>query len=131
MRSTLDLLNEGVRSVGARLVVLVIPDELQIEGELLAEALEHAGIDREDIDLDRPQRALVRYFDSSEIRYLDVLPAMRRLYAEGVRLYKPRDTHWNEAGNEVAGRALAELVHSAALLGSPNDRATAARDGAP
>ena len=101
-----DELAEKVRASGARLVVMVIPDEFQVDPGVLAMAARRAGKQASDYDLERPQRELVEALDARGVPALDLLPASRRAAAEG-SLYLPRNTHWNSAGN---GLAAAELV---------------------
>jgi hypothetical protein len=42
---------------------------------------------------------------------VDLLPAFRSA-ARTTRLYKPRDTHWNIAGNRLAAREIAAAVRA-------------------
>ncbi|MBY0279691.1 SGNH/GDSL hydrolase family protein, partial [Candidatus Binatia bacterium] len=55
---TLELLDAAVRPAGGRLVVMMIPDELQVDGDLFARTVAHAGAHAADHDLEWPQRAL-------------------------------------------------------------------------
>jgi lysophospholipase L1-like esterase len=89
---------------GMQLFVMLIPDELQVSHELQERVLEKIGKDK--LDFDRPNKRLAEELRARTIRYLDVLEPFR-LRTRNARLYKPRDTHWNIAGNELA----ADLLH--------------------
>jgi hypothetical protein len=90
---------------GARLVVMVIPDEYQVHDDVAALAARAEGQPLQAYDLERPQRELGRALRSEGIDALDLLPAFRER-AKGERLYVPRDTHWNRAGHRLAAERL-------------------------
>ena len=98
-----------VRGSGARLLVMLIPDEVQVEPELARRVAAELPPPTPHIDLRRPQRRLVAWLEPAGIPALDLLPRFRRR-ARTHALYKLRDTHWSAAGNRVAGQALAEFV---------------------
>ena len=62
-----------------------------------------------DYDRDHPQKAIARVCTARGIRFLDLLPALRRGDAEG-RTYHLRDTHWNARGNRIAGESIGSWV---------------------
>ena len=86
---------------GARLQVVIIPDELQVDAAVLERSLSAGGLRGEDLELDRPQRLIREILDVERIPYLDLLPVFRQA-AKTTRLFIPRDTHWNRAGAELA-----------------------------
>jgi hypothetical protein len=45
------------------------------------------------------------------LQTIDLLPAFEEA-GRGVRLYKPRDTHWNLAGNRVAAEAILPVLRA-------------------
>jgi hypothetical protein len=51
---------------------------------------------------------LSRELGQRGIRSLDLLPAFRN--SSAARLYKPRDSHWNIAGNRLAAEAIAPEI---------------------
>lgn len=112
---TLDQLDARVRASGARFLVMLIPDEYQVDPEVFAAAARHAGRDPADYDVDRPQRALARALDPRGIPVLDLLGPSRRA-AVDASLYLPRDTHWNTAGHRLAAAELARFVAEQRLL---------------
>jgi SGNH hydrolase-like domain, acetyltransferase AlgX len=90
------------RRHGVPLAAVLIPDEFQVNGAVLRDALAEAGLVREQLDLDGPQRRLLELFSESGVPCLDLLPAFL-----GVPdTYAPYDTHWNSAGNRLAAREI-------------------------
>jgi hypothetical protein len=98
---------QEVEASGARFVVMIIPDEIQIDTELRDEVLHRSGRSEAEFDLDLPQRSLAEFFDRHDIEYVDLLPVFRERGAR-TRLYRTRDTHWNPAGNRLAASQLLE-----------------------
>lgn len=87
-------------------LLLVIPDEFQVEDAVWAEI----GAPGE---RDRPQEVLAHFCREHGIGLVDPLPALRAEppLADGQKhLYHLQDTHWNVRGNAVAGRVLAEAL---------------------
>ena len=103
-----DLADEIGRA-GARFVVMVIPDQYQVDQTLVEEVLSSTGTRREDYDFNRPQRVLIRTLESSGIEVLDLLPVFNRV-SSGDALYRLQDTHWNGRGNEIAAESLVEYI---------------------
>lgn len=100
---------DGIRAAVAprRLLVLVIPDEFQVEEPLWREIVARLGVP---LDRDRPQRLVGAGLTRRGIPYLDLLPALRAEPAGGDgwrHLYIRDDSHWNARGNAIAGRLLA------------------------
>ena len=115
-------LARSVELAGATFVVLMIPDEAQVDAALRDRLFAPPA----SLDVERPQRCLGEWLERHRIAYLDLLPLLRREGASR-RLYKPRDTHWNAAGNELAGRALAEFLTRRGLGPRPGPDRTGAR----
>lgn len=99
-------LDAQVVRAGARLVVMLIPDEYQVHPDVAALAARAEGVPLEAYDLERPQRELTQALRSEKIDALDLLPVFQER-AKGERLYVPRDTHWNRAGHRLAAERLA------------------------
>jgi SGNH hydrolase-like domain, acetyltransferase AlgX len=97
---------------GIQLFVMLIPDELQVSPELQDRVLEEIGANKDKLDFDRPNKRLAEELRARNIRYLDVLEPFR-LRTRDVRLYKPRNTHWNIAGNRLAADLLYDFLHEA------------------
>ncbi|MBP0013467.1 MAG: SGNH/GDSL hydrolase family protein [Roseofilum sp. SBFL] len=87
------------------LLVILIPDELQVNPNLQAKVIDELGMNLEDLDFSLPNQYLQEELTESEIDFLDLFPYFQG-YSEFEQLYKPNDSHWNIAGNELA----AELI---------------------
>ena len=95
-------------SLGDRLLLIVIPDEYQVNDTLYQRLL--AIKERPEIyDRDLPQRLMRDYAAAKGIPMLDLLPVLRAAEPEG-RTYHLRDTHWNARGNRIAGEAVADFI---------------------
>lgn len=107
---------------GAELLVVLIPDELQVDpevrGQQLATMPEHRV---EDFDFDLPNRELGAELERQGIRYLDLLAPLRAAQEEAPT-YRRRDTHWNIRGNRVAAREIARTLAADGWLASDSGR---------
>lgn len=100
---------------GTPLLVLLIPDEYQVEDEVWAQVV---GSEAARYDRHMPQRVIGDWLSRQGIPTVDLLPPLLAVepLADGRRhLFHLRDTHFNTRGNDVAGKALAEGLR--ALLG--------------
>jgi SGNH hydrolase-like domain, acetyltransferase AlgX len=96
------------RWVGSELLVLLIPDELQVNDQLY-DAIRPAHEEPGTYDREYPQKRIVQWCRERGVRVLDLLPILRQAEHKG-RTYHLRDTHWNARGNRVAGVALYEAL---------------------
>jgi len=92
-------------------LVALIPDELQINDQLRRSVMEQLDppLQESDWDTTKPNRALVSRLTEAGIPYKDLLADIRQA-ARGEPVYRPRDSHWNLAGNRVAARVLVPWV---------------------
>ncbi|MCU0305412.1 MAG: GDSL-type esterase/lipase family protein [Thermoanaerobaculales bacterium] len=107
--ATIAELDREVRAAGARFVVVLFPDEYRVDPRVAGDAAAVAGRDLDDYDLDRPARRLAEVLGGRGIEVVDLTP----LFVERGRdlpLYRVRDTHWNRAGNELAGDVIANFL---------------------
>lgn len=88
--------------------LVILPDEIQVDPEVRAQALLPAESER--YDFDAPQTHLLHWAAARGVPALDLLPVFRAAQAGRGRLYLPNDTHWNAAGNRLAGEAVAEFM---------------------
>ena len=108
--ANLAALRDLSRDRGARFLVVILPEELQVSTEtrrLVRKADPDDAARRYDWTL--PNRALRRELDRLGIPYLDLLPRFRKAGLE-TRLYKPRDTHWNVRGNRLAAETMRDFL---------------------
>ena len=61
-------------------------------------------------DLDGPNRRLAPFCEANDIAFLSLEPAFRVQTKKGRRLHWKFDGHWNAAGNDLAGRLIAEFI---------------------
>ncbi len=93
------------------LIVVLIPDETQVEDRLWDETVARLGLSG--LERDLPQRVLGEWLASRGIPCVDLLPLLRAVppLEDGWRhVFHLRDTHFNARGNEVAGKALAAAL---------------------
>lgn len=95
-------------ALGKRLLVLVLPDQQQVD-DALWERVRSARPDGARLDRDLPQRKIAEFCVERTIDCVDVLPAMRAAEPGG-RTFHLRDTHPNARGNEVIGQELGRAL---------------------
>jgi len=103
--ATLMAFHQEVEDMGGRFVVMVIPDEYQVDPALAQEAAAVQGRVLEEYDLKRPSRRLGEYLNDRSVDVLDLTPEFIRVGGD-LRLYRRRDTHWNRSGNRLAADLL-------------------------
>ena len=96
-------------AAGAEFLVVLIPDEVQINGELADLVLRAYGVGQDGLDFPQPNRLMAEALTQEGIPFLDLLPAFEQEERDG-RLYKPRDTHWNLAGNQLAAATMVPVL---------------------
>lgn len=105
----LDQIRAFAARMGSDYVLVIHPDQIQVEDELFLQIVDFYGLNADDYDRTAPQRFLLAYCAENEIRCIDLLPTFREHGASG-GLYLARDTHYNMAGNQLAAeQIMAEL----------------------
>lgn len=102
-------LAEDVRRSGAAFLVVIIPDELQVNAALRAQVRQWDPPDEEPFDLMWITHRVTSELEAAGIPTIDLLPVFQRESLER-RLYKPRDTHWNAEGNQLAADTVAAFI---------------------
>lgn len=103
LQPTLESLHASIRASGARLLVLIIPSQYQVDPTILSEIAESEGLGIDAYDLDRPQRTLAAFFNSAGIEFVDVLQASREHPSDPKKpLYKAGNSHWSIYGADLA-----------------------------
>jgi hypothetical protein len=98
------------RERGIDLLVVLLPAEIQVDPTLQAEVTATFEPDaRARWDFSAPSRALSAALDKAGIPRLDLHQAFAGA-AQSQRLYKPRDTHWNLAGNRLAAEVVSDFI---------------------
>ncbi len=103
-----DFLRKFRSVLGRKLLVVLIPDEFQVNDGLWAKLMS-AAADRGALDRGLPQKRITGFCETNGIAILDLLPPLY-LAQQQEPAYQLRDTHWNARGNRVAGEAIADWV---------------------
>jgi lysophospholipase L1-like esterase len=114
--SRLKRLRDDLAQHRVGLVVLVIPDELQVSPAAFERVLREFKLDPADFDPDRPTRWIRDVLDREGIACVDILEALRERN-RSERVYFEEETHLNPTGNQVAAAALFDYLraHNPAL----------------
>ncbi len=93
-------------------IVVIAPDEVQINKVLQDEVRDvyYPKINNEKWDITLPNIMLTDGLRKLGIKYVDLYHDFAK--KTDVRLYKPRDTHWNIAGNQLAADIIQEHILS-------------------
>ena len=105
----IDEMSEMLKRRGIKLVVAIYPDELQVNPAQFEALLEKFQLTKADYDLDLAQKLLKTFLESKQIAYLDMLDRFR-VEARQRELYLFRNTHWNDAGNQLAADTLFQYL---------------------
>jgi len=98
------------RAAGIPWILVIVPTEVQVDESVRKQVLTNLELDEADYDFDLPQRRLLEFAEKSGIQVLNLLPELRAAHKPDTPLYIPNDTHWNEKGNELAGKLLADMI---------------------
>jgi hypothetical protein len=105
----IDEMNELLKSKGIKFMVAIYPDEFQVSPVQFEALVEHFRLKKEDYDLDLAQNLLKTFLESKHISYLDLLDRFRTEESRR-ELYLYKNTHWNEAGNNLAADVLFQYL---------------------
>jgi len=78
---------------------------MQVDRAHRQKLIRASGLKEEDFDFQIPNRLMKTRLSHAGIKYLDLLDRFVES-GKSTRLYRPRDTHWNLAGNELAAEAI-------------------------
>jgi len=91
--------------------LVIIPDEVQINQPLQSEVITALKMKPEAFDFSLPNQRLSQALTALNINHLDLYPAFLQASTEK-RLYKPNDSHWNIAGNQLAASLIKDYLAS-------------------
>lgn len=92
--------------------VIIVPDGLQVRNSLQSDIIQTSPhSDGVQWDFSKPNRALAGALNNSGISHLDLCESFLSA-SKGKKLYKPNDTHWNIAGNELAAVEIEKYLDS-------------------
>lgn len=87
------------------LIIVLAPDQLQVDPSIRSELVQRYAMDFTDYDLTRPQAIITRVLFGSGVTIVDLLRAFQDETTKH-KLYIQGDTHWNDAGNRLAAEML-------------------------
>ena len=96
---------------GVKLFVVLAPDQIQVEDTVRAEVFRAEGLNGSGYDFEGLPHRLEQELEASGIPTLNLLPVFRGSQQTG-SLYLKQDSHWNEAGNALAGEAIREFMRA-------------------
>jgi SGNH hydrolase-like domain, acetyltransferase AlgX len=108
-------INTLCRHSGCRMCVVIIPDEIQLNPVLQTDTIQAMNRSEIEFDFHKPTAALMKMLSDEAIPALDLLP----YFASDIvteNLFKPRDSHWNIAGNAFAAEILFTELKKQTLL---------------
>jgi len=107
----LEKINDLCKERGIKLIVVLIPDELQINQDLQRSVRQssHPRLNPSDWDITLPNRSMAARLSSSGIDYIDLYEPFLAMGSKKP-LYIPRNTHWNIAGNQLAANVIASHI---------------------
>lgn len=111
----LDQIRTAVDRMNAKYLVVIHPDQFQVEDSLFHQIIQQYQLDPDNFDVDSPQKFLVNYCKSHNIPCIDLLPVFRNEGANG-GLYRFRDSHYNDDGNRVAAKVIYDFIINSSLI---------------
>ena len=114
----LDLLrSEVIADTGRPPSIVLYPSQLQVYPQIFEATIRHSarffpGATASDFDAQFPNHQIADYCRRTGIRCHDLTPRLMEAARESPEpLYIPRDTHWNNRGNQIAAIAEAAALH--------------------
>jgi hypothetical protein len=113
-------IREEAAKVGAKAVILDVPDPLQVDDDLWKEAVAAFGLNPDDYDRGLPARRIADIGGRFGMPVVETLEQLKAKMRAGESVYLPGDIHWNARGHAVAAeelvKALREILpHDGAL----------------
>jgi hypothetical protein len=114
----LDAIRAVATEGGARYVMVIHPDQTQVDPQLRRQLMEHYDLREDQLTVDLPQQLLREYCADRGIACLDLLPLFERT-GPPEDLYMTRDTHYSLAGRQLAAAAIQEFLETHQVLPRP------------
>jgi hypothetical protein len=91
------------------MAIVLLPDEVQVNPTVQSRVLQVKSFNAsaDDFDFTLPNRLLTAKLKEQGIEVFDLLDSFSGV-ATQTTLYRPRDTHWNIAGNKLAAQVIAQ-----------------------
>ena len=95
---------------GILFVVVVHPDQVQIDPHLRDALVARRQMRRHLYDWTRPQRLVAEWCDEAAIECHDWQRSFQRAFYTDMPIYLPSDSHWDVEGNRLAAKLLEEIL---------------------
>lgn len=99
---------------GIDLLIVMIPDEVQVNSDVQSEVVNASDHNPDQFDFALPNRMLSRELEHINVKQLDLLEPFKQASTHQ-GLYKPSDTHWNIAGNKLAADLIGDYIRTTIL----------------
>jgi hypothetical protein len=111
-RGTLENLagiHEVAKERGIPMLLVIMPDEFQVNESVRNKIFERYQLTPEDYDVESPQKRLMAFAKSRKIAVVDLLGPLRE--ADKIqRCHHLQDGHWNSRGNTIAAEAILPVL---------------------
>jgi lysophospholipase L1-like esterase len=109
-----------------KLLIVVIPEPIQVDLQKWVEVVQHVGKKGLDYQLDNPNKRIVEFCNKLGVPVLDLLPVFTQTQ-HGERLYFELDRHWTLRGNALAAEVVQAFLRDQKLIpiDSPEKREAA------
>jgi hypothetical protein len=104
---------------GVRYLVVVIPTRWQVDDEAWSRYRAAWGRPDPAFDRDHAQREVFAALEELDVPALNLLPALRRAQASGLRTYYSLDPHWTPEGHALAAQLIERKMEALGWIG-PN-----------
>jgi hypothetical protein len=115
MREALLDIERVAASIGAELVVVLIPSKEEVYWNVVRRDLPSVTLD----DIDRPLGLVEEFCQQNQIPVCDLRPPFEREAELYRQLYLRVSGHWTDAGNVLAAETITECLRTHALLPQP------------
>jgi hypothetical protein len=97
------------------LVLMISPDQFQVDEDLRSQVLEKYRIPADSLDLEYPNSLITNFCRENHIFCLDLLHPFQEK-GKSMPLYVLHDSHWNEAGNRLAAEQIFNFLQDHHLI---------------
>jgi hypothetical protein len=111
----LDAIRDEVKRWEGAYVMVIHPDQFQVENQLFDDVLDRFSLSAVDFDQRLLQELLLQQCEQGGSQCLDLLPAFKEAGSEG-GLYLIRNTHYNKAGNQLAADEITRYLLDERML---------------
>ncbi|NUO09648.1 MAG: hypothetical protein HUU08_13385 [Candidatus Brocadia sp.] len=89
--------------------VFIIPTKEQVEPKKFEETINFLHVDKNSLDMEKPQRLISEFLNDNQIKYIDLLDTLT-IASKIKDTYFDFDPHWNAYGNEVVSEEVTKYL---------------------